>query len=291
VIFSKLFLRRKFYRQHYLSIPVVIAGVTIVGVASFTHKGGRESSDTKWVGFVFVFITQVFGALFYISEEMLFKKYYLNPLKVAGWEGLWGVLIYAVVLIILQFINCEGSLCPQGHLDNSVETLRQLGDNYWLIIFMIGLLITHAMYNGFGVSVTKYASSAQRSTLNSCKTVVVWVFFLLFQGPGHEKFLWLQLVGFMLVIFGSLVFNEIIVFPFFGFSTNTKVKLEELSKLHDINYSETQRGHRDTKVMSCISTTSFDCYPSSPGAYDSSRGIRNIKEKINESRYSKVSTQ
>jgi drug/metabolite transporter (DMT)-like permease len=196
IIFSVLFLKFRPAKRQYIGIPLIIGGLTLVGYASLTDKKGREDSDNKWIGFVFVMITQLFGALFYVSEEILFKKYYLNPLKVAGWEGVWGTIIYAIILTVLQFINCSGKLCPQGRLDNTKETFSQLGDNYWLIIFTVAMILTHAMYNGFGISITKYASSAQRSTMNSCKTAIVWVFFLVFQGPGHENFLWMQLVGF-----------------------------------------------------------------------------------------------
>lgn len=146
---------------------------------------------------------------------MLFQKYYIHPLKVVGWEGVWGSLIYVGILAGLQYIECDDSkLCPQGRLDNTGETFSQLKNNYVLCVWVGMLCISHAFYNGFGVSVTKYASSAQRSTINSCKTVFVWIFFLSYTGPGHEDFLWLQLIGFCILVVGTLIFNEIIVIPF-----------------------------------------------------------------------------
>jgi len=82
IIFSILILKRKLYRHHWLAIPLVFIGVTLVGVAGLTSKKSHEKKDSKWIGFLFIFFTQVFGALFYISEEVLFRKYYLHPLKV-----------------------------------------------------------------------------------------------------------------------------------------------------------------------------------------------------------------
>jgi drug/metabolite transporter (DMT)-like permease len=137
VFFSMVILKRRFYRQHLLAFLFILGGVTMVGVASFTHQDPAKRHESKWMGFVFILFTQIFGALFYISEELLFVKYHLNPLKVAGWEGVWGTLIYSVILVILQFINCTGKLCPQGKLDNSQRTFEQFGDNYWLILFTI----------------------------------------------------------------------------------------------------------------------------------------------------------
>lgn len=41
-----------------------------------------------------------------------------------------------------------------------------------------------------------------------------------------ETFHWLQLVGFILLIIGTLIYNEILVFPCGGFDTNTKAAKE-----------------------------------------------------------------
>jgi len=76
------------------------------------------------------------------------------------------------------------------------------------------------------VSITKYASAAQRSTIDSSRTAIIWVFFIIYQGSGHEKFEWLQLIGFITVIFGTFLYNEILVLPFLGFNKYTKVALK-----------------------------------------------------------------
>lgn len=268
ILFSRIFVKRKLYRHHLLAIPLIIGAEIIVGYASLVKSSGHEKQESKWIGFVFVILTQSFGALFYVSEEFLLRKYYLHPLKVAGWEGIFGIIIYAGILTVLQFIPCSGKLCPQGRLDNTEQTFIQLRENYWLIIFLIGLIITHALYNGFGVSVTKYASSAQRSTLNSCRTIVVWGFFLIFTGPGHEIFSWIQLVGFIILIFGTLIFNEILVLPFLGLDKYTKKNMGMLPN-GELIEDEDDRTKKSTKMLSFISSDSPIGYP---GVNESARG-------------------
>ena len=49
-----------------------------------------------------------------------------------------------------------------------------------------------------------------------------------------ETFSWLQLLGFLVLILGGLIYNEILVLPFWGFATNTKAaikKREEQDKI------------------------------------------------------------
>ena len=59
-------------------------------------------------------------------------------------------------------------------------------------LFVIGNFIFVALLNGVGMIVVKYASAATRVIVSQTKTVIVWVFFLIYPGEGHEKFKVLQ---------------------------------------------------------------------------------------------------
>mmetsp|Transcript_13677 Transcript_13677/g.13596 ORF Transcript_13677/g.13596 Transcript_13677/m.13596 type:complete len:106 (+) Transcript_13677:567-884(+) len=93
-----------------------------------------------------------------IVEEKLFRTYYLSPLKVVGFQGLFGICIYLVFLPIAYFIKCGGDLCPAGRLEDSLMALRGLKENYVLLILVIALMIDISVFNTLGNSVTKYAS-------------------------------------------------------------------------------------------------------------------------------------
>ena len=91
-------------------------------------------------------------------------------------------------------------------------------------------IITIAGFNITGVMITKYASAAQRSTVDTCRTLIIWLVFLIL---GKEKFLAGELIGFALLILGTLVYNEIIEIPFTFMSRNTKAnitKREEIAR-------------------------------------------------------------
>jgi multidrug transporter EmrE-like cation transporter len=83
-----------------------------------------------------------------------------------------------------------------------------------ILVWSILICFSIASFNAFGVAVTKNASSAQRSTIDTSRTVLIWMVQLIL---GKEKFDWLQLIGFILLVIGTLVYNEIVVVPFFGF--------------------------------------------------------------------------
>lgn len=64
------------------------------------------------------------------------------------------------------------------------------------------------------------------------------MFFLAYQGQGHEKFDLLELIGFFGIVIGTILYNEIYVPSLFGFDKNTKAnilkrKMEESNPLLD----------------------------------------------------------
>ena len=71
--------------------------------------------------------------------------------------------------------------------------------------------------------ITKYASAAQRSTVDTCRTLIIWCVFL---ALGKEKFLVGEMFGFALLVLGTLIYNEIIEIPLTFMSKNTKRNIE-----------------------------------------------------------------
>jgi membrane-associated phospholipid phosphatase len=83
-------------------------------------------------------------------------------------------------------------------------------------IFLSIILI--AGYNATGVMITKFASSTQRTTIDNAKTLIIWLAFL---STGDEKFIWLELFGFIILVLGTFIYNEIIEIPIDFMRRNT----------------------------------------------------------------------
>jgi drug/metabolite transporter (DMT)-like permease len=256
-LFSVIFLKNKIYRHNYLALTIVITGLLLVGLASKLFPpevpekcktgGGSAEKESFW-GIILVVIAQIFSAAQFIVEEKFMKGYHCHPLKAVGWEGIWGALIYLVLLIIFQFIECTpppvgGSnlssfICSpndkgQWLLEDTLFAFRQMGNNGLLLFCVIIFICSIAIFNFVGISVAKYASSPARAVVDTVRTIVVWAFFLMpfIDECKREHFNWLQLVGFVLLVIGTVIYNEVVVLPFLGFDQYTKAKIAERAKL------------------------------------------------------------
>jgi len=178
---SIIFLKRRLHRHHWSALFLIIAGIAVVGIAALSSD--ESSSSNPEVGIILLVASQFAAGAMFIVEEKLLGNYYLNPLKVVGWEGIWGVSIYTVLLFIFQFItNCPETFCPKErnfHFEDSIMAFKQMADTPILIVYSIGVILSIAFFNALGLAVTKFASAAQRSTIDTSRTVLIWAICLI----------------------------------------------------------------------------------------------------------------
>ena len=239
---SMIFLKSKYYRHHFFGIFVVVVGLCIVGLNAIL-KGDTSSGENPAFGIFLVVLSQLFSCSLFITEEKLLKGYETPPLKAVGLEGMWGVCVYLILLFIFYFINCENwppflqeGVCIRDPDDNSIRfenaifALKQIYDNPLLKIYIPLYVLSIAFFNFSGLTISKNVSSTTRTIVDTLRTVVIWVFFLtvpFVPEKTKETFSWLQLLGFLVLILGSVIYNEILIIPFCGCADNTKEAIKK----------------------------------------------------------------
>ena len=80
---------------------MIIFGVFLVGLATQVEADtSGKYTKTDPFGMILLIISQLFTGMHFIVEEKLLGNYYIHPLKVVGWEGFWGVVLFLIVLPI-----------------------------------------------------------------------------------------------------------------------------------------------------------------------------------------------
>lgn len=253
-LFSVLFLRRKVYFYQWSALFIVVIGVAIVGLAGaiapnpqaqplnprgLIERGMmmvREVKDEVTVqanisgavqtvlGVVLIAGAQVFTATQFVLEEWILEQYALEPLKVVGWEGIFGFLVTFVGMIILHLIVGRTDAGHLGYFD-MVEGWREITQYRVVAITSVLIMISIGGFNFFGLSITRSVSATARSIIDTCRTLFIWIVSL---GLGWETFKWLQIVGFVLLVYGTFLFNDIVRPPLESCVPSGKKKKEEL---------------------------------------------------------------
>ena len=229
-IFSVLFLKRKLFFYHWLSLVIVVLGVGLVGLAGAIFSGdknkdtlpgsdpellsgrstGTRDIDPSVVNTIFgiflIAFAQVFTATQFCVEEWILENYALEPLKVVSWEGLFGFIVTIFGQIILHFAVGTTKTGRYGYFD-AQEGYREILTNRAIGISSLFIMVSIGGFNFFGLSVTRSISATSRSIIDTCRTLFIWLVSL---GLGWESFKWLQVVGFALLVYGTFLFNDLI---------------------------------------------------------------------------------
>lgn len=229
-MYSLVFLKAKIIKHQLLSLLIILTGLIIIGTSSLISSS--DSAKNPGLGIFFIIVSQFFGGGKYITEQYLFKKYKIHPLRVVGLEGISGLGLFVVLLPVLNVIPCDDqNICSQGFIENTYGAFSQIFNSFFLFLIVLLSMIVVIIFSFSGVSMTKLAGAVARTTIDICRMVFVWFVSIML---GWETFSWLQLCGFIILVYGILTYNEVVTISFIS---NSKQELKTSLINLDDNYS------------------------------------------------------
>lgn len=140
----------------------------------------------------------------FVVEERILERYSVPPLLAVGYEGLFGTISVLILLPLLPHIKVPES-SPAAAWFDLVRGWHQLVDTPSVLHSGVVIAISIALFNFFGLSVTRHVSATARSLTDTCRTLAIWIVSLLL---GWEMLMWpislLQVVGFGLLVYGTV---------------------------------------------------------------------------------------
>ncbi|WWC62847.1 uncharacterized protein I303_105445 [Kwoniella dejecticola CBS 10117] len=226
-VLSVIFLRRHLWLYQWTSLIIVTLGVCLVGLSGSLVKqklsdpvdlintlAERSQDDPARVivGVMLILFAQIFTAGQYVVEEKIMGHYKVEALAAVTLEGFFGLITTSLAMVFLQIFARDRSTyfdIPRGW--HQIISTPTVWGSCIAIMFSIGA------FNFFGLSVTHRVSATTRSTIDTCRTLGIWIVSL---GLGWEHLVWpfslLQVAGFAMLVYGTFVFNGLIkpiIFP------------------------------------------------------------------------------
>lgn len=168
-LFSVLFLHRKLYLYQWLALVVVVIGVGIVGLsgALFGDNQGHDPENAidvvrllarsavddvtatartpeavrVIIGVLLIAAAQIFTASQFVLEEWILEHYAMAPLNVVGWEGVFGLAVTTIAMVILHLVIGSTEAGQYGYFDLK-EGWRQVMSNRAIALSSILIMIS-----------------------------------------------------------------------------------------------------------------------------------------------------
>lgn len=114
-----------------------------------------------------------------------------------------------IALLIIYWFYGRTPAGRGGYFD-AAQGLSEIVENRAVWTSSIVIAFSIALFNFCGLAVTRSVSATARSTIDSCRTLLIWAVSLCI---GWERFNPLQLVGFAFLVYGTMIYNGVTSFP------------------------------------------------------------------------------
>ncbi|CAB4063614.1 Solute carrier family 35 member F6 [Lepeophtheirus salmonis] len=227
-IASMIFLKKKLRWFQWLGMVVVCVGLVLVAVADLLNptivkncidKGDEVHTVTDDAAYLIPYCdgdsndgggssNEILGDALIIAAQIIVAS------QMDG-KVFFGFIVLSILLIPMAFIGTDSRLwghspVPPYVIENSWDGLVQIFNENFLLLSICGTIISIAFFNFAGISVTKELSATTRMVLDSVRTLVIWLVSLALL---WQSFHILQVFGFIVLLSGMSLYNDIIIMP------------------------------------------------------------------------------
>ncbi|KAL4399620.1 pyrimidine nucleotide-sugar transmembrane transporter [Malassezia pachydermatis] len=229
-LFSVMFLRHHLRLYQWMSLLMVMMGVCVVGLSSILAQQKAASSIPSAIvmlanapeysaaktllGILMVMGAQIFAAMQFVWEEKVMEEdHVVEPLLVVGLEGVFGMFQILIAMCVMHYFYGSTPQGKGGFFDMYTGFHQTFGiPSVRFSAVLCALSI--ALYNSFGLNVTKFMSATARSTIDTSRTlgicaVSLWLGWEVLQPVSGT----VQALGFAMVAYGTFVFNKVVAPP------------------------------------------------------------------------------
>ena len=199
-IFYYLFFKSKLYRHHYLSIVIIlIIGLVIDFVEGNIQKDFKENFKLILLSFLRIILL----SLNYVLIKYTMEKKYASPYEIGFFNGLINLILFIIGAVIDNFFIKKFEY--KEYFDNF---------NGKELLVVLGLMISQ-----FGIYISLFIIDKKDTP---CHIFIVFVFGQLAYYYKLTEISIVSIICLILILFFSLIFNEIIELNFLGLSQNTR---------------------------------------------------------------------
>ena len=215
-LFSSLILKTKLYKHQYFSMIIIIILGFILNIIKYFNLGDTKNKLDPFE-LSMKLLSEICLSLSMVIVKYNMEKTYCSPYEICIWEGLIGLILNIIILVIVNQLRV--TISGIEYPNNFYELFDNYDINDLIICFVE--LIMNAIYN-----IVIFVTCDFFTPFHILITSIIKEFYSYLQTDGN---LVLNILGICILIFIAfmfLVFVEIIELNFWNISYNTKKNIE-----------------------------------------------------------------
>lgn len=232
-------LKLTLHKHHYFAIGLLGLSFILVSFQCITH----DHQLSFWS--LYIFVHSLLWAVIETNAKWIMKTYDISPYVFLFMLGLGGIVVQLILAIPISFIPCNMDFCTNGRLENYIKVFQIIFNSSSLIITILLYVCCFTLFILLILIVNNAFNPTHSCTAESFENIALWLYNL-FLNNTHQHgdavlYIILSSVGYCVLVFGGLIYNEIIVCNVCALDKSTREAI-------------TQRADEDLH----LSVTSFD---------------------------------
>jgi len=226
ILISRRVLKLRLFRHHYFSIVMVILGFFSMSICAF--KAISQDELESWPYFIFIIIKNILLPLEDAYNKILLTDKFLLPHYLMFWRGLFNCIFLALLGICI--------IIP-GVIEYNFNIPEEMNSNVGIYLLHKIIFIIFYFFRGFIYLKVVDVFSPQHVAF--CNAAFYLYLLILCRCNNDKNILIIifDICSLIVIIFATLIFNELIIINAFGFNQNTKKEFikKEMLELQKIN--------------------------------------------------------
>ena len=219
-LLSIFFLKNKHSKHNFFGVCLLIIGLFFISLSAINDDQEQSKGLKETIfGIIFCILCNIFTSFHAISEEYLLKTRKCHPIKLLGFEGLFGSIFSMILMLFFSLIKfgkyfefiCIKDQNGNLYIENFFFAFNQIINKKIILFIIVFQFFVLIIYNYCYITITNVANATSNIVLYNLTSLFIWIFFLLpIDKKNQEKFGILQCIGFLILIFGVCIYNELL---------------------------------------------------------------------------------
>ena len=258
------FLKLPFYKHHLFSCVIIFIGFFSILLYHYINLPiNNDHLVSLYVTLLFA-VLKIIRAIKEMLDTYLLQEKYVSPFKLLFYQGVSGLVLSLFVGFCLQYMSCTQTAqtvikyCQLNN--NKVESFynffTSINDGK-SIALLIGVIITTIIIEVCRMQTKHYLTAIHRGLSCAASAVINW--FLYLQFFEEKEVNYLELIGFVIILLGELIYCEVFICYFLGLEENTKKMIDkrnadegeiEKQSINDLE-KKTELENKMVKISGC----------------------------------------
>ena len=238
IFISRRVLKFRLFRHHYFSIVLIILGFFSMSICAFESISEYELNN--WPYFIFIIIKNILLPLEDVYNKILLTDKFLLPHYLMFWRGLFNCIFLTLLGLCI--------IVP-GVIEYNFNTPDEMNSNITIFLLHKIIFIIFSFCRAFIYLKVVDIFSPQHVAF--CNAAFYLYLLILCRCKNDKSILILiiDIFSLIVIIFATLIFNELIIINAFGFNQNTKKGFikKEMLELQNINSLENHEDEEDSE--------------------------------------------